>query len=71
MEVTIQRLAMAYQGNLVEVRGRTGQVFRGIADGVNQRRGMFLRTSPFSRVFIPFFLITSIFLLSRRRRSFF
>ncbi|TMW71150.1 hypothetical protein FGB90_14395 [Alteribacter natronophilus] len=67
----MQRLAMAYQGDLVEVRDRNGQVFRGIADGVNQRRGMFLRTSPLRRIFIPFFLITSIFLLSRRRRGFF
>jgi hypothetical protein len=61
----MDRLAWAYQGQLVEVRGRDGRIFRGIIDGVNQQRGMFLRTSRFRRIFIPFFLIASIFLLRR------
>jgi hypothetical protein len=61
----MDRLAWQYQGQMVEVRDRDGRIYRGIVDGVNQRRGMFLRTSPFRRIFIPFFLISSILLLSR------
>lgn len=61
----MDQLAWAYQGQMVEVRDLDGRVYRGIIEGVNQRRGMFLRTSPFRRIFIPFFLITSILLLSR------
>lgn len=63
----MEHLAWAYQGQLVEVRDRDGRVYRGIIDGVNQRRGMFLRTSPFRRIFIPFFLIASLLLLRPRR----
>ncbi|MFC0561962.1 hypothetical protein [Halalkalibacter alkalisediminis] len=61
----MDNLALQYQGQLVEVRDHYGRVYRGVIDGVNQQRGLFLRTSPFRRIFIPFFLITSLFLLSR------
>ncbi|MFC0469148.1 hypothetical protein ACFFHM_00830 [Halalkalibacter kiskunsagensis] len=61
----MDRLAWAYQGRMVEVRDCNGRIYRGVIEGVNQRRGMFLRTSPFRRIFIPFFLVTSILLLSR------
>ncbi|WP_332633926.1 hypothetical protein [Halalkalibacter flavus] len=61
----MDQMAMAYQGQLVEVRDVYGRIHTGIIDGVNQRRGLFLRTSPFRRIFIPFFLITSLLLLRR------
>jgi hypothetical protein len=62
-------LVMKYQGQAVEVMDRDGRVYRGVIDGVNQQRGMFLRTG-FRRRFIPFFLIAAIFLLRGRRRIF-
>ncbi|WP_081485627.1 hypothetical protein [Bacillus methanolicus] len=62
-------LIMRYYGQPVEVMDRYGRVHRGVIDGVNQTRGMFIR-SGFRRRFIPFFLIASIFLLRRRRRIF-
>ncbi|OIJ16846.1 hypothetical protein BKP45_20960 [Anaerobacillus alkalidiazotrophicus] len=60
----MEQLAWAYQGQLVEIRDGYGGIHRGVIEGVNQRRGLFLRTSPFRRIFIPFFLITSLFLLT-------
>ncbi|WP_044747759.1 hypothetical protein [Bacillus alveayuensis] len=62
-------LVMKYRGQAVEVIDRDGRVYRGVIDGVNQQRGMFLRTG-FRRRFIPFFLIAAIFLLRGRRRIF-
>lgn len=62
-ERKMERLAWAYQGQLVEVRYLDGRVYRGVIEGVNQQRGLFLRTSPFRRIFIPFFLIATILLL--------
>jgi hypothetical protein len=60
-------LVMNYYGEPVEVIDRNGRVYRGVIDGVNQQRGMFLRTG-FRRRFIPFFLIAALFLLRFRRR---
>lgn len=60
---------MRYRGQAVEVIDKNGRVYRGVIDGVNQQRGMFLR-SGFRRIFIPFFLIAAIFLLRGRRRIF-
>jgi small nuclear ribonucleoprotein (snRNP)-like protein len=62
-------LVMKYRGQAVEVKDRNGRVYRGVIDGVNQQRGMFLRTG-FRRRFIPFFLIAAIFLSRGRRRIF-
>jgi small nuclear ribonucleoprotein (snRNP)-like protein len=62
-------LVMKYRGQAVEVIDRDGRVYRGVIDGVNQQRGMFLRTG-FRRRSIPFFLIAAIFLLRGRRRIF-
>lgn len=59
-----------YQGQAVEVRDRHGRIDRGVIEGVDPARGIFVRTSFFNRRFIPFFLIATIFLLSTRRRIF-
>lgn len=61
----MDQLAMAYQGQMVEIRDTYGGIHTGVIEGVNQQRGLFLRTSPFRRIFIPFFLITSLLLLRR------
>ena len=61
----MEQLAMTYQGQMVEIRDAYGGTHTGIIEGVNQQRGLFLRTSPFRRIFIPFFLITSLLLLRR------
>ena len=58
-----------HQGQAVEVRDCHGRVHRGVLEGVDPARGVFIR-SGFSRFFIPFFLIAAIFLLSSRRRIF-
>ncbi|AIE60316.1 hypothetical protein [Bacillus methanolicus] len=63
-------LVMRHYGQAVEVRDRFGRVHRGVIDGVNQTRGMFIRSGFRRRRFIPFFLIASIFLLRSRRRIF-
>lgn len=65
----MHNLVMRHRGQAVEVIERNGRVHRGIIEGVDPRRGMFIR-SGFRRRFIPFFLIAAIFLLSRRRRIF-
>ena len=65
----MHNLVMRYQGHAVEVRDCHGRVHRGVIEGTDPPRGMFIR-SGFSRFFIPFFLITAIFLLSSRRRIF-
>jgi hypothetical protein len=62
---------MNYRGQPVEVIDRNGRVYRGVIDGVNQTRGMFLRSGFFGRRFIPFFFIAAIFLLRGRRRRIF
>lgn len=60
-----------YQGQAVEVRGRDGRVYRGVIDGGDPPRGMFIRDRfRRRRRFIPFFLIAAIFLSRSRRRIF-
>ncbi|MGX9135012.1 hypothetical protein ACWV26_11660 [Rummeliibacillus sp. JY-2-4R] len=60
-----------YQGEEVEVRDCHGRVHFGVIEWVDPPRGgMFLRTRFNRRVFLPFFLIASIFLLRNRRRIF-
>jgi hypothetical protein len=60
---------MRYRGEAVEVRDRFVRVHRGIIDGMDPPQAMSTRT-PFGRRRIPFFLITAIFALRRRRRIF-
>jgi hypothetical protein len=63
----MQNLVMRYQGQAVEIRDHNGRVHRGMLEGIDPPRGMFIHDG-FRRRFIPFFLIASIFLLSGRRR---
>ncbi|WP_017729219.1 hypothetical protein [Halalkalibacterium ligniniphilum] len=66
----MHNLIMQHYGHEVEVRDHDGRVYRGSIDGVNQTRGMFIRDRFFRRIFIPFFLIASIFSFRFRRRIF-
>ncbi|MGG0655303.1 hypothetical protein [Rummeliibacillus pycnus] len=59
-----------FQGLVVEVRDCHGRIHRGVLEGIDPARGIFLRRSPFNRIFIPIFLIAAILLLSSRRRIF-
>ncbi|WP_041089571.1 hypothetical protein [Jeotgalibacillus soli] len=66
----MNNLVSRHQGQAVEIRDHTGRIHRGVIEGTDPPRGMFIRDRFRRRRFIPFFLIASIFLLNRRRRIF-
>ncbi|MGE8005170.1 hypothetical protein [Lysinibacillus sp. NPDC093216] len=51
-----------HQGRAVEVRDIHGRVQRGILEGVDPSRGIFMR-SGIRIIFIPFFFIAAIFVI--------
>ena len=65
----MENLIMQYQGQPVEIIDHNGRVYTGIIEGIgtNPHRGMFFHDG-FRRRFIPFFLISSLFLLGGRGR---
>ena len=66
----MENLIRRYQGEPVEIMDRCGRIHRGVIDSDPPRGGMFLRNG-FGRRFIPFFLITAIFLSRFGRRRIF
>jgi len=65
----MENLIMGYRGQDVEVIDHNGKVYRGRIEGLgtNPHRGIYIYDG-FRRSFIPFFLISSLFLLSGRGR---
>ncbi|HWO75319.1 MAG TPA: hypothetical protein VNM69_05275 [Bacillus sp. (in: firmicutes)] len=59
-----------YHGQAVDVIDRNGRVYRGIFEGTNQTRGLFLRSRFGRRRFFPFFIIAAVFVVRGRRRIF-
>jgi hypothetical protein len=61
---------MRHMGQEVLIHGRDGRVHRGVMDGVDPPRGVFMRDGFGRRRFFPFFLIAAVFLFRSRRRIF-
>ncbi|PLT32777.1 hypothetical protein [Bacillus sp. V5-8f] len=62
---------MRHVGRQVEVVGRDGRVHRGVMEGVDPPRGMFMRDGFGRRRFFSFAFIAAIFISGRRRRRIF
>lgn len=59
----MESFVMSNMGRMVMVRDNRGRRNIGRIDGFVPGRGMFIRDRFFRRVFFPFFLITSLFLI--------
>ncbi|WP_391121900.1 hypothetical protein [Psychrobacillus sp. L3] len=58
----IESFVMRNMGRRVMVRERMGRRHIGMIDGIVPGRGMFIRNR-FRRIFLPFFLIATLFLI--------
>jgi hypothetical protein len=61
---------MRHMGQEVIIHGRDGRGFRGVMDGVDPPRGVFIRDRFGRRRFFSFIFIAAIFSFRGRRRIF-